>query len=50
MDYEITPNWLTTLGVKRLWFSPDVRVNGGAARGQADLDPWIVGTSVRNRF
>lgn len=50
VDYEIAPNWLANLDVKRLWLSPDVRVNGGAVRGQADLDPWIVGASVRYRF
>ena len=49
-DYEITPNWLANVDVKRLWLSPDVSVNGGAVRGTADLDPWIVGAGVRYRF
>jgi outer membrane protein len=50
VDYEITPNWLANVDVKRLWLSPDVSVNRGAVRGQANLDPWIVGASVRYRF
>jgi outer membrane protein len=50
IDYEISPNWLANVDVKRLWLSPDVSVNRGAVRGQADLDPWIVGASVRYRF
>ncbi|PWS38274.1 OmpW family protein [Falsiroseomonas bella] len=50
VDYEITPNWLANLDVKRIWLSPDVRVNGGAVTGQADLDPWVIGVSVRYRF
>jgi outer membrane protein len=49
-DYEISPNWLANVDVKRLWLSPDVSVNGGAVRGEAELDPWIVGASVRYRF
>jgi outer membrane protein len=50
VDYEVAPSWMANIDVKRLWLSPDVRVNGGAVRGQADLDPWIVGASVRYRF
>jgi outer membrane protein len=38
--------------VKRLWLRPDVDVSTaiGPVRGRADLDPWIVGASVRYRF
>jgi outer membrane protein len=50
VDYEIRPNWLANLDVKRIWLSPDVRVNGGAVTGQADLDPWVIGASIRYRF
>jgi outer membrane protein len=50
VDYEIAPNWLANVDVKRLWLRPDVRVNGGAVRGEAHLDPWIIGGSVRYRF
>jgi outer membrane protein len=50
VDCEVTPNWLANLDVKRLWLSPDVNVNHAAVRGEADLDPWIIGASVRYRF
>jgi outer membrane protein len=50
VDYEIAPNWLANVDVKRLWLRPDVSVNNGAVRGHAELDPWIVGASVRYRF
>jgi outer membrane protein len=50
VDYEVTPNWLVNFDVKKLFLRPDVSVNSGAVRGQAELDPWIVGTSVRYRF
>lgn len=50
VDYEIAPNWLVNLDVKRLWLRPDVSVNRGAVRGEAHLDPWIIGASVRYRF
>jgi outer membrane protein len=50
IDYEISPRWLANLDVKRLWLRPDVSVNRGAVRGEAEIDPWIIGTSVRYRF
>ena len=50
VDYEVAPNWLANLDVKRLFLQPDVSVNSGAIRGRADLDPWVVGASVRYRF
>jgi outer membrane protein len=50
VDYEVAPNWLANLDVKRLFLEPDVSVNSGAIRGRADLNPWIVGASVRYRF
>jgi outer membrane protein len=52
IDYEITPNWLANVDVKRLWLRPDVSVSTaiGPVSGRADLDPWIVGASVRYRF
>ncbi|MBI0433799.1 OmpW family protein [Roseomonas sp. KE0001] len=50
VDYEITPNWGVNLDVKKLFLRPDVAVNSGAISARADLDPWIVGASVRYRF
>lgn len=50
LDYELTPNWGLNFDVKKLFLRPDVSVNSGAINAKADLDPWIVGASVRYRF
>ncbi|MBX6376053.1 MAG: OmpW family protein [Acetobacteraceae bacterium] len=53
VDVEITPNWLFNLDVKRLQFlEPDVRVNTALGRinANAELNPWVIGASVRFRF
>jgi outer membrane protein len=36
--------------VKYIVLSPDVRVNGGAVTGNADLNPFVLGAGVRYRF
>ena len=50
VNYEITPNWLANFDVKYIFLSPDVRVNGGAVTGSADLNPLVLGAGVRYRF
>jgi outer membrane protein len=50
VNYEITPNWLANIDVKYIFLSADVRVNGGAVTGSADLNPWVIGAGVRYRF
>jgi len=50
LDYEITPNWLANLDVKKIFLRPSVSVNSGMINGRADLDPWVIGASVRYRF
>jgi outer membrane protein len=49
-DYEITPNWLANLDVKKLYLRPDASVNSGLVNAEVKLDPWIIGASVRYRF
>jgi len=49
-DYRIAPNWYLNLDVKKLLINTDVKVNGGAIRGDADLDPWIIGLGVGYKF
>lgn len=49
IDYEVAPNWLINVDVKKLFLRPDVTVNGTIG-AKADLDPWIVGAAVRYRF
>jgi len=50
LDVELSPHWLVNFDAKRLWLDPGVSVNSGAIRARADLDPWIVGASLRYRF
>ena len=50
LDVELAPNWLVNFDAKYIWMSADVSVNHGAVRGTADLNPWVVGTSIRYRF
>lgn len=50
VDVEVAPRWLVNLDAKKLWLNPSVSVNSGAISGRADLDPWIIGASVRYRF
>lgn len=50
VDYELMPNWLLNLDVKKILLRPDVSVNSGAVTARANLDPWVVGASVRYRF
>lgn len=50
LDVEVSPRWLVNVGAKKLWLRPDVSVNSGLITGHANIDPWIVGASVRYRF
>ncbi|MBS7812494.1 OmpW/AlkL family protein [Roseococcus pinisoli] len=50
VDYEITPNWLVNLDAKWILMQPDVSVNSGFIRARADINPFVVGASVRYRF
>ncbi|MBY0337264.1 MAG: OmpW family protein [Acetobacteraceae bacterium] len=50
VDYELTPNWLLNFDVKWIMMQPDVSVNRGLIRATADINPFVVGASVRYRF
>lgn len=50
VDYEITPNWLVNFDAKWILMQPDVSVNSGFIRARADINPFVVGASVRYRF
>lgn len=49
-DYWLDDNWGLNLDVKKLFLNVDAKVNGGAVRGDIDLDPWIFGAGVSYRF
>ncbi|MBP0444273.1 OmpW family protein [Roseomonas sp. SSH11] len=50
VDVELAPRWLLNVDAKKLWLNPGVAVNSGAIHARADLDPWILGASIRYRF
>lgn len=50
VDYEIRPNWLANLDLKWVQMSPDVSVNSGLIRARADINPFVIGASIRYRF
>lgn len=50
VDYEIAPNWLANLDVKKIFLRPEASVNSGLVNARVNLDPWVVGASVRYRF
>ncbi|RYJ02289.1 MAG: OmpW family protein [Acetobacteraceae bacterium] len=49
-DYEVAPNWLVNFDVKKIYLRPDASVNSGLLHARVNLDPWVVGASVRYRF
>lgn len=50
VDYEIAPNWLANVDVKKIFLRPTASVNSGALGARVELDPIVVGASVRYRF
>lgn len=52
-DWEVAPNWLINFDVKKILFmEPTVRVDTviGRINATADLNPWVIGASLRYRF
>ena len=52
-DLELSPNWLLNFDVKKMFFmEPTVRVDTviGRLNATADINPWVIGASVRYRF
>ncbi|MBK1660525.1 OmpW/AlkL family protein [Paracraurococcus ruber] len=50
LDYELAPNWLLNLDAKKILLRPDASVNSGLVNARVNLDPWVVGASLRYRF
>jgi outer membrane protein len=49
-NYEIAPNWVANLDLKWILMQPDVSVNSGAIRARADINPFVLGATLRYRF
>lgn len=50
VDYEIAPNWLINLDAKWIMMQPDVSVNSGLIRAQANINPFVISAALRYRF
>ena len=50
LDYEVSSHWLANIDVKKLILRPEASVNSGLVHARVNLDPWVVGASVRYRF
>lgn len=50
VDYELAPNWLLNLDLKWIMMQPDVSVNSGLIRAQANINPFVVSAALRYRF
>lgn len=49
-DYMINDHWGFNVDVKKIFLRPDFELNGGALKGTAKLDPWLVGAGLTYRF
>ncbi|WP_206931247.1 OmpW/AlkL family protein [Roseococcus thiosulfatophilus] len=49
-NYEISPNWVANLDLKWVLMQPDVSVNSGTIRARADINPFVLGATLRYRF
>lgn len=50
IDVPVDGKWGVNFDVKKLYVDADGSWNGGAIRGDIDLDPWIVGAGVSYKF
>jgi len=50
LDYEVAEGIFLNVDVKKVFLEADVSVNSGAATGEAQIDPWLVGVGVGYRF
>jgi outer membrane protein len=50
LDYEVAPNWLLNFDAKWILMQPDVSVNSGTIRAQANINPFVISAALRYRF
>lgn len=49
-DVAISGPWTVNLDVKKVWFSSDATINGGALQSDVNLDPWVVSLGLGRKF
>lgn len=49
-DIQIQGPWSLNLDVKKVGFTTDATINGGALTSEVNLDPWVVSVGLARRF
>lgn len=49
-DVSLNDTWGVNFDVKKVWFSTDASINGGALQSDVNLDPWVVSIGLTRRF
>lgn len=49
-DVALQGPWSLNFDVKKISFSTDATINGGALKSDVDLDPWVVSIGLGRRF
>ena len=49
-DFGISETWSLNVDVKKIWFSTDASINGGALVSDVAIDPWVVSIGFGYRF
>lgn len=50
VDIGLKGPWSLNLDAKKVFFSTDASINGGALKSDVTLDPWVVSAGVARRF
>lgn len=49
-DIALQGPWTLNIDVKKIGFSTDASINGGALTSKVDLDPWVASIGIGRRF
>ncbi len=49
-DYALTGRWIANLDVKKVFFTTDAVINGGALKSSVDLNPWVYSIGIGRKF
>lgn len=49
-DFHVQGNWFVNVDVKHIFLSTTAKINGGAIKGDVDLNPTIVGAGIGYKF
>ncbi len=50
VDIAIQGPWSANVDVKKVFFSTDASINGGALKSKVNLDPWVLSAGVGYKF